>query len=79
MAVGLVAVSAIASCAELRRYSPLELQGEKRPEPFIVEVGDDSLNCLTQGKVLRFILIEGEEVKGVACEKHEPVSPGRQS
>jgi hypothetical protein len=74
--VAAVLALGVLSCAELKHVGgALELQPPpappRAPERFLIDLGADSLSCLSQGQVLRFVLIVGQEAMFFWC--FEPV------
>lgn len=80
MAVGLVVITALASCSELRQFAPLELQPPPRePSRYAFDLGRYAVACLSQGQIVRFIVI-GDGDSLVYAECGDPPAPsGRKS
>lgn len=56
------------ACAELKHFAPLELQPPpKKVAAFEIDIGADSMACLSRGQVLRYVEVEGEEPKSYQC------------
>lgn len=73
----------LAGCAEIQRFAPLELYEPKAkaaaPVPIVVDVGDASLVCFVNAKLLRFIVIEGNRVINGGCDEPIITRKGRPS